>query len=96
MHNTIISISVPLQHLNTHRLLALLLHTHRYVLDRRVFAYRGVVSDNTVACTLLITTFFASVSFIVLFLGLESVLEGLSAGKDVSTWVRQGANSKSA
>ncbi|CAM9249568.1 unnamed protein product [Ectocarpus fasciculatus] len=69
-------------------LVALLCYGLLYVLDRRVFAYRRVVSDNTVACTLLITTFFASVSFIVLFLGLESVLEGLSAGKDVSTWIQ--------
>ncbi|CAM9155461.1 unnamed protein product [Ectocarpus sp. 13 AM-2016] len=69
-------------------LVALLCYGLLYVLDRRVFAYRRVVSDNTVACTLLITTFFASISLIVLFLGLESVLEGLNAGKDVSSWIQ--------
>eukprot|EP00903_Cladosiphon_okamuranus_P017637 g16245.t2 len=57
-------------------------------LDRRVFAYRRVVTDNTLACILVITVFFASVSFIVLFLGLESIIEGVSAGQSVSAWAR--------
>lgn len=59
----------------------------RFALDRRVFAYRRVVTDDTVACIVVITVFFASVTFIVLFLGLESVIEGVSAGQSVSAWV---------
>ncbi|CAM9090697.1 unnamed protein product [Laminaria digitata] len=59
-----------------------------YVLDRRVFAYRKVVSDDTLASAVVICSFFASVCFIVLFLGLESVLEGISAGQGVSSWVQ--------
>lgn len=61
----------------------------RYAVDRRVFAYRRVISDNTLACTLLIATFFASVSFIVLFLGLESFFEGITVWQGVSQWVSQ-------
>ncbi|CAM9257720.1 unnamed protein product [Scytosiphon promiscuus] len=59
-----------------------------YAVDRRVFAYRRVISDNTLACTILIVTFFASVSFIVLFLGLESFFEGMTAWQGVSEWVK--------
>lgn len=61
--------------------------TRSHALDRRIFAYRRVVSDNTLTCIMVISTFFASVSFIVVFLGLESVLEGFSAGQGVSLWV---------
>lgn len=60
----------------------------RFVLDRRIFAYRAVVSDDGVASVVVICTFFASVSFIALFLGLESIHEGITAGQDVSAWVR--------
>ncbi|CAM9742949.1 unnamed protein product [Sphacelaria rigidula] len=58
-----------------------------FVLDRRIFAYRAVVSDDGVASVVVICTFFASVSFIALFLGLESIHEGITAGQDVSAWV---------
>eukprot|EP00752_Nemacystus_decipiens_P012877 g11399.t1 len=59
-----------------------------FALDRRVFAYRRVVTDNTLAGIVVITIFFASVSFIVLFLGLESFIEGVSAGQSLSAWAQ--------
>lgn len=61
----------------------------RLILDRRVFAYRAVLSDEVLASVIVIGTLFSSVCFIGLFLGLESVLEGISAGQGVSSWVSE-------
>ncbi|CAM9197110.1 unnamed protein product, partial [Discosporangium mesarthrocarpum] len=51
-----------------------------YIMDRGVFAYRAFVSDEMLASVVVIAMFFSSVCFIVLFLGLESVLEGITVG----------------
>lgn len=59
----------------------------RYALDRRIFAYRKVVSDSVVASAVVILSFCASVTFIVLFLGVESMLEGINAARNISRWV---------
>lgn len=69
---------------------SVLLSPGRHTFDRRIFAYRSVVSDSTMSSTVVILSFCASLSFIVLFLGLESILEGINAGQNIFAWVRAG------
>jgi hypothetical protein len=49
--------------------------------------YRAVISDNTLATLTVIGVFFLCSTFIVLFLGTESVLEGLTVAQRASKWV---------
>ncbi|KAG5175788.1 hypothetical protein JKP88DRAFT_337581 [Tribonema minus] len=58
-----------------------------YVLGRRVFFYRRFISDNTVATLVVIGVFFLCSGFIVLFLGTESVLEGLTVAERATKWI---------
>ncbi|CAN0180318.1 unnamed protein product, partial [Phaeothamnion confervicola] len=59
-----------------------------YLLDRSIFCYRRLVSDETLASMFVIGVFFSSVSFIILFLGTESILEGITVWGAASTWVQ--------
>lgn len=59
-----------------------------YLVDRRVFLYRLLVSDATLASCVAISAFFLSVTFIILFLGWKSVWEGVSAAQSLSIWVQ--------
>ncbi|CAM9428440.1 unnamed protein product, partial [Choristocarpus tenellus] len=58
------------------------------VIDRRIFAYRRIISDDTVATLLVISVLFLCSGFIFLFLGTESVLEGLAVAGRASDWVK--------
>ncbi|CAM9364882.1 unnamed protein product [Discosporangium mesarthrocarpum] len=57
-------------------------------IDRNVFAYRKVISDNALATLLVISVLFLCTGFIFLFLGTESVLEGLAVAGRTSNWVK--------
>jgi hypothetical protein len=59
-----------------------------YVIDRRIFFYRKFFGDDEVAALFSISLFFLSVGFIIVFLGTESVLEGVSAATRASRWIQ--------
>ena len=60
-----------------------------WLIDRRVFYYRYFISDQVLVSTLLIIGMFTTATFVVLYLGTESFMEGSKAAADISEWVQE-------
>lgn len=58
-------------------------------LDRRVFLYRVLISDEVLVTSLLMAGMFAIVSFVVVYLLTESVIEGARAATEFSEYVKE-------
>ncbi|CAM9178270.1 unnamed protein product [Chrysoparadoxa australica] len=59
-----------------------------FLLDRKIFIYRRVISDGALSSLVVMFVFFACSSFIFFFLGTESLLEGLTVVDRASSWVQ--------
>ncbi|CAI5739897.1 unnamed protein product [Hyaloperonospora brassicae] len=58
------------------------------LLDRRIFYYRYFFSDEVLVSVVLILGFFITGTFVIVFLGTESYLEGSRAATNLSEWVQ--------
>jgi len=59
-----------------------------YFVDRKIFSYRRIISDDFLAATVMVSLFLVSLVFISFFLGTESVIEGIGAYESALLWVQ--------